>query len=108
MEYYTSLVNVSVSFINTEKERFDKNVINDIMEYLEFNEYEIFSNEIIEDGFAPVADKFKEYKIYQLEIRSAISDFDAKMAKEVASVINNFEDTNHSISVKDCKLLKEI
>ena len=106
MESYKVELTVKIKFLNKEKEVFDNKLIKDIIEYLEFNDYEVEGKIRLKDsGFENSSGSLIEYKEYLLILTSSILNMDVNASKQVSEVAANFPDTkNHVISASQALL----
>lgn len=108
MDRFRVEVALTIKFQNTEKEQFNPGIINELLEFLEFNEYEIIYNEHIDTNYkVGWNNNLAECREYVIGLTSSKLNFYVNEALEVCTIINNFFDTStHSGSVTNRKLTK--
>ena len=98
-------LNLNVSFNNTEKEQFNANIMKELAEALEFNDFEIDNFKLIDQTYSS---NLRENKYFELSITSNVNIMSVEFAKCIPDIINGFfEDNSHNGAITKIKFNKE-
>jgi hypothetical protein len=88
MTLYKIIGNFDILFQNTEKERYNENIIIDVINFIEFNGYSVDECILIDKGFREINGSLYQFKTYNYELGSLERDLTIENAKDIALLLN--------------------